>query len=135
MVRWLQHEGNPGCCQRDWWLVLLYLQDGYRFMLFSNLLHLTVQTYFIVSVLLLPVFLVAFENKLRFPNYLNPQTTCIRGILVFNTDSENLLHSSLSQCFYILEFAELRRNRLKFIHLHQKLEVVWTNIISLSLFP
>lgn len=92
-------------------------------MLFSNLLHLIAQTYLIVSVLLLPVFLVAFENKLRFPNYLKTQTTCIRGILVLNTDSENLLQSSLSQLFIFWNLQNLGE-RLKFIHLHQKLEVV-----------
>lgn len=59
----------------------------------------------------------------------------IRGILVLNTDSEHVFGSSLSQFTYIPESAEHKRNGMKFIHLHQKPEVVWTNITSFSLFP
>lgn len=77
----------------------------------------------------LPLFLVVFESKLRFPNHLKPQSTCTRGILVLNTGFENCFaHLCL---FYIPAFAELRRNGMEFTHLHQNLEVVWANI-SLS---
>lgn len=109
---------------------------GQRDMPFANLLHLTVQTYLYVS-LLLPVFLVVFEDKSQFSNCLKTPNTCIRGIPMLNIDSESQLRSSLSQCFYIPDLAERRRNgeNSRNIHLHQNLEVVWTNTISLSLFP